>query len=393
MELSTILRTCIEQDTWIQATLSQLRSKSWEQAPKVTIKPIELKGKRYYQFSYFYANKVYHENLKPQKTLEQTEQLLGTSYRQGLLQSVSADYQILISQKGKIKILKKEASKQKLDAAHNRQKKYVIDESKGQAVPFLVELGVMTSEGKVVRKKYDKFKQINRFLEMIRDVVPYLPTGRTIQIIDFGCGKSYLTFALYHYLVELEGLDVQITGLDLKEDVIRHCNDLAQSYGYSNLQFKVGDIAKYEGRSQVDMVVSLHACDTATDAALEKAVRWEAGVILTVPCCQHELATQIDNDLLQPMLRHGIIKERFSSLATDAIRAQLLSILGYKTQMLEFIDVEHTPKNILIRAIKEKKPQLSRQQQQMKEYTELRDFLKVQPYLERALQDLLKEYK
>lgn len=386
-ELSTILRTCIEQNTWIQATLSHARVKHTEEATKVTIKPAKLKGELFYQFSSFCGTKVNHENLDPIETLERTEQLIQSSYRQALLQTVDADYQILVSKKGKITVLKKKPSKTKVDVAHNRQKKYIIEE--GQPVPFLVELGVMTKEGQIVRKKYDKYKQINRFLEMIRDVVPYLPTDRTIQIIDFGCGKSYLTFALYYYLVEQESLDIRITGLDLKSDVIRHCNQLAVDYGYQNLQFEVGDIAQYKGQVQVDMVVTLHACDTATDAALEKAVRWGAGIILSVPCCQHELATQVENKLLQPMLSHGIIKERFSSLATDSIRAQLLSIMGYKTQMLEFIDVEHTPKNILIRAIKEQKISTDRQYKLVKEYVAFRDFLQVQPYLERALQDQL----
>lgn len=235
-------------------------------------------------------------------------------------------------------------------APHNRVKQYILKE--GTAAPFLVDLGVMTKDGKIVASRYDKFRQINRFLEFIRDILPKLPKDREITILDFGCGKSYLTFAMYYYLRELEGFDVNVIGLDLKEDVIRHCSELARSYGYDKLHFYQGDIAGYEGVSSVDMVVTLHACDTATDFALAKAVEWGAQVILSVPCCQHELNRQIRNETLQPIMRYGILKERMAALITDGLRAELLESKGYDTQLLEFIDMEHTPKNILIRAVK-----------------------------------------
>ncbi|GAA0357571.1 class I SAM-dependent methyltransferase [Bacillus horti] len=387
MELINILRQHIEQNTWVQAILSQVRKKDGSLAQKVQIKPVELKGVMHYQFSYYYENKVKHENLLGEESIERVESLLQESYRQAVLQTTDNDYHILVSKKGKLKIMTKPPTKKSIDRQHNRQKTYILEE--GIAVPFLVELGVMTESGKVHNKKYDKYRQINRFLEMIRDILPHLPRNRTVQILDFGCGKSYLTFALYYYLVELEKLDVHITGLDLKEDVIRHCQQLAEQFGYENLQFKVGDIAKYDEKSAIDMMVTLHACDTATDAALEKAVRWNAGIILSVPCCQHELLTQIDNDILEPMLGHGLIKERFASLATDSIRAKLLSILRYRTQLLEFIDLEHTPKNILIRAIKEESLAKDKQKQLVREYTTFRDFIQAKPYLERALEDRL----
>jgi len=178
-----------------------------------------------------------------------------------------------------------------------------------------------------------------------------------VTILDFGCGKSYLTFAMYHYLKELKAYPVRIIGLDLKADVIAHCNELAQKYGYSGLQFLVGDIAQYEGVDAVDMVVTLHACDTATDYALDKAVKWGAKVILSVPCCQHELNQQIENELLQPVLKYGLIKERMAALLTDALRAEILESKGYQVQILEFIDMEHTPKNILIRGVKNERRQ------------------------------------
>lgn len=256
--------------------------------------------------------------------------------------------------------------------SHNRQKRYILEE--GNAVPFLVDLGVMTKEGKIVNSRYDKYRQINRFLEFIEDILPNLNQEEETTIIDFGCGKSYLTFAMYYYLKELKGYPVRIIGLDLKQDVIDRCNRLARQYGYDKLDFYHGDIASYEGVDHVDMVVTLHACDTATDYALEKAVNWGAKVILSVPCCQHELAKQISCDLQKPVMQYGLIKERMAALYTDAIRAQVLEHCGYRTQILEFIDMEHTPKNILIRAIRQGKRKDNGDQMK-----ELMGFLGVRP--------------
>ncbi len=217
-----------------------------------------------------------------------------------------------------------------------------------------MELGVQTRDGKVVKSKYDKFRQINRYLEFIRDILDKLPAHRRIRIVDFGCGKSYLTFAMYYYLHQLQGREIQVTGLDLKADVIRRCSELAEKLGYTGLEFQEGDISSFWGTDQVDMVVSLHACDKATDYALEKAVKWGAGVIMAVPCCQHELNSQMQCELLQPVLKYGVIRERMAALITDALRADLLEKSGYDTQILEFIDMEHTPKNLMIRAVKTK---------------------------------------
>ena len=224
-----------------------------------------------------------------------------------------------------------------------------------------MDLGVMTREGKIVNSRYDKFRQINRFLEFIEDILPRLAKDREITILDFGCGKSYLTFAMYYYLHELKQYDVNIIGLDLKEDVIATCSKLSKKYGYEKLHFYRGDIASYEGVQQVDMVVTLHACDTATDFALAKAVNWGASVILSVPCCQHELNGQISNEELSPVFSYGILKERMAALLTDGLRAQMLEYAGYDTQILEFIDMEHTPKNLLIRqSIQERKKKMEK---------------------------------
>jgi SAM-dependent methyltransferase len=313
---------------------------------------------------------------------------------------------ILISKKGKVTVNAKtnaeanNSAKQMVNLNHNREESYVLAE--GTPVPFLQDLGIMTGDGKIAKAKYDKYKQINRFLEFIEDILPSLDKNRELTIIDFGCGKSYLTFAMYYYLKELKGYDIQVIGLDLKKDVIEHCNQLAKRYQYDKLNFLVGDIASYNGVDKVDMVVSLHACDTATDYALFKAIRWNAEVILSVPCCQHELNNQIKNEVLNPILHYGIIKERIAALATDALRAELLEAAGYKTQILEFIDMEHTPKNLLIRGVKKanksdninndkRKPEiLELSHEKMIGYENSRKFLNVEPTL---YQLLLENYR
>ncbi|AZN40029.1 class I SAM-dependent methyltransferase [Paenibacillus albus] len=375
-----------------QATFSQLRRKDGDVPAKTIIRPIELRGELYYQFQYFIGNKVTHENVPQADAADRMIAWLEQHYRQALIKSNAADVQLLFSKKGKATVLTKpstaKAEPESLD--HNRQKQRVVQE--GEAAPFLVELGIMTKDGKVVAKKQDKFRQINRFLEMVSDVLPYLPEDREITIVDFGCGKSYLTFALYHLLAVKQQRRISVVGLDLKADVIAFCQELANKLGYDRLRFQVGDIAQYKEQSEVDMVVTLHACDTATDAALVKAVEWGASVILSVPCCQHELFRQIENEAMAPLLTHGLLKERFSALATDAIRSQLLEVLGYRTQLLEFIDPEHTPKNMLIRAVRTAGSAGSADKaRKWQEYVTFRDMLNVSPYLERALGSRLPE--
>ena len=335
------------------AVLSGQRSKEKEAPSKVRIRQIELKGSVCYQASSTVGTKVLHSNYSREEVIAYVEQSFQEGgFSQLQVQGRCKDGSVLVSKKGKVTVkVKEHQAKEPVQIlAHNRVKQYILKE--GTPVPFLVDLGVMNKEGKIHRPAYDKFKQINRFLEFIEDILPALSREREVTILDFGCGKSYLTFAMYYYLKELKKYDVHIIGLDLKEDVIRHCSELARSYGYEKLHFYQGDIAGYEGVSSVDMVVTLHACDTATDFALAKAVEWGAQVILSVPCCQHELNRQIRNDVLQPVMRYGILKERMAALITDGFRAELLESKGYETQLLEFIDMEHTPKNILIRAVK-----------------------------------------
>ena len=337
------------------AVLSGQRSKEKDAPSRVRIRPIELKGSVCYQASSTVGTKVLHSNYTKEEIISYVAANLGEGcFSQLQTQGRCVDGTVLVSKKGKMTVRKKQRSVSednvKVSLSHNRKKRYILEE--GRPVPFLVDLGVQTKEGKVITSRYDKFRQINRFLEFIEDIWSLLPKDRPVHIIDFGCGKSYLTFAMYYYLHELKGLTLEVTGLDLKKDVIVHCNELAKKYHYEGLSFLHGDIADYTGTDSADMVVTLHACDTATDYALEKALEWDAKVILSVPCCQHELNRQIRNEMLQPVMRYGILKERMAALITDGLRAELLESKGYETQLLEFIDMEHTPKNILIRAVK-----------------------------------------
>ena len=320
-------------------------------AYKIHIRPIALKGRLVFQASEYRDAKVYHHNLERLCAISKVQEWMQ-QYKQMELSAATGQLHVLVSKKGKITIKEKSGCDcvKQPDLSHNRKKKYILDPER--RVDFLVDLGVQTQEGKIVHSRYDKFRQINRFLEFIEDILPQLPKGREISILDFGCGKSYLTFAMYYYLKELKCMDVKIVGLDLKKDVIEECGRLARKYGYDKLHFCVGDIAGYEDVDQVDMVVTLHACDTATDYALDKAIRWGAKVILSVPCCQHELNRQMENEILAPVFQYGLIRERMAALFTDALRAQILESRGYDVQILEFIDMEHTPKNILIRAVK-----------------------------------------
>lgn len=335
-----------------------------ERIARSRLRPLLIKGSLVFQAEEQVGRQAFHRNMSKEETVSYITELLDGSFRQAEIVSGRGTGLILVIRKGKVTVKVKQKAHSggagdqpaRIQSAsglmsHNRQKSYILKE--GSPVPFLVDLGVMTKEGRIVNSRYDKYRQINRFLEFIEDILPNLNQEEETTIIDFGCGKSYLTFAMYHYLKVLKEYPVRIIGLDLKQDVIDHCSRLAMQYGYEGLDFYHGDIASYEGVDHVDMVVTLHACDTATDFALKKAVDWGAKVILSVPCCQHELAKQISCDIQKPVLQYGLIKERMAALYTDAIRAQVLERCGYRTQILEFIDMEHTPKNILIRGIRQ----------------------------------------
>ncbi len=352
-ERRELFRQMLDQDL-IQIILSNTTDPG--RAEKVKVRPVFIRGQLYFQETLYLGNKVFHSNLQKEDMLERLFDYTEHCFRQVQISGRAREATVLVSKKGKVSIKCRncshaESQKQKTtDLSHDRRKQYILQE--GQPVDFLIELGVQMQDGRIVRAKYDKFRQINRYLEFIRDILERLPSDRTIRIVDFGCGKSYLTFAMYYYLHQLQGRDIQVTGLDLKADVIRHCSELAEKLGYDRLDFQEGDISTFQGADRVDMVVSLHACDKATDYALEKAVKWGASVIMAVPCCQHELNRQIHCDMMMPVLKYGVIRERIAALVTDALRAGLLEKNGYDTQILEFIDMEHTPKNLMIRAVK-----------------------------------------
>ncbi len=353
----------------IQKELQQMilsNSKNPETGTKVKVRPVLLKGELYFQETLYRGTQVFHDNKSASDMVDRVMYLMEHVFRQAQVSTSVQDITVLVSKKGTVTIKSKKkagAKRGELSGAtagagrvdtglleHNRTKHYILPE--GHPVDFLIGLGVQTPDGKIAKARYDKFRQINRYLEFIEDILDQLPADRTIRIVDFGCGKSYLTFAMYHYLHTQQGRDIEVVGYDLKEDVIKKCNALAQQLGYKNLSFRQGDISDCEDKDSVDMVVSLHACDKATDYALEKAVKWGAKVIMAVPCCHHELNGQIQNDMLQPILKYGVIKERVAALFTDALRANLLEERGYNTQILEFIDMEHTPKNLMIRGVK-----------------------------------------
>ena len=354
-----------------------------EALQRVEIKPVEIKGHTLFQFEYRRGQKALHRNCDSAGAVAEIQTLLPL-FREAQFFAADTDYHATPGKSEAWTVRrrphKSDTSPTPLPLAHNRAKNYLLPE--GTPVPFLVRLGVMTREGRVVASRWDKFRQVNRFLEMVADTLPALPTGRPLRIVDFGSGKSYLTFALYHYLRVQQEREVEIVGLDLKADVIADCARIARDLGYDDLRFAVGDIGSYGGNdAHADMVVTLHACDTATDDALAKAVTWGASVILSVPCCQHELFRHIQNDALAPLLKHGLFRERLSALVTDALRAEMLERCGYAVQVLEFVDMEHTPKNLLLRATRKGSTTTP---DEPADYTAFRDFWHIAPYIETA---------
>lgn len=348
---------------------------------KMTVNRLD--GSGGWQVEKYTQKQVFHENKNRAEIQAFLLEELRQNYRQCNAWDGEREHTVRISKGGKVTWQKKKTTQApKAKSEHNRKKNYILEE--GTVIPPLVDMGIFTAEGKIVRSMYDKYRQINRFVEMIDDEIDSLPKDKTITVIDFGCGKSYLTFILYYYLAELKKLDVRIIGLDLKEDVIKNCNRAAEKYGYDRLHFELGDINGYDCPYPVDMVISLHACDTATDYALYNAVRWKAKLIFSVPCCQHELNKQMKSEKLSILNRYGIIQERTAALLTDAVRGNLLTECGYKTQLLEFVDLSHTPKNLLIRAVRTVIPKSARAEAR-REVEALKQEFGVRPKLDELL--------
>lgn len=391
-----------EQDIKLQKAISQIVSEQLYriivsrplvkgESTKVTVRPVVIRGELVFQETRYVGTKVLHENYDAEKMKEKLVRYLQKEFGQLEAECIDRKITILTNKKGTVTVREKKKADVKdmteCPFEHNRSKNHILKD--GETIDFLVALGVQTPEGRVVKSKYHKFKQINRYLEFIEDILPALQKEDTIRIVDFGCGKSYLTFALYYYLKIIQNKNIDIIGLDLKKDVIDDCNALKDKLGYQGLRFIKGDIKDYENGDKIDMVVSLHACDTATDYAIAKAVSWGAKVIMAVPCCQHELNRQIVCAPLQEILKYGVVKERISALITDAYRADCLEKMGYEAQILEFIDLEHTPKNLLIRAVRKEKKISPKKNG--KEYSgsleELEQYLHINPLLGRLLND------
>lgn len=379
MKYKEILETLTSKDEIIEIILSNKASKELEYK-KIEIKPFLKEDEINYQITYYYDKKNQHENISKGNLSIKFESLFD-NFKQAVIFSTNKDYQLLRNKKGSVKLIENKASKKKGSLLHNRQKNYILPENK--PCKFLEVLGIMNKDGRVFKEKYDKFRQINKYLEFIRDLEADLKKNKKLRIVDFGSGKAYLSFALYYYIREVLDLEVEIYGIDLKKDVVDFCNETSKKLGFKNLHFYCGDIQSFNKFENIDMIVTLHACDIATDMAIAHGINWKSKFILVVPCCQHELFKQIDNKLMSPLLRQGILKERLSSLVTDSSRGLLLEANGYEVQFIEFIDMEHTAKNIMIRAVFKNKDG----EKALEEYKEYKEFWNINPYLEKILKN------
>ena len=347
-ELKKAIKEIVEQDI-LKVVISNKKDKN-EKYNKIVILLKDSSKKKYYQIEKYTDKQVFHENIELHMLEEKILEFMEVKYKQLSAWATNINFDLKISKKSKVFLGKKKNNNSNIVIkGHNKEKNYILKE--GTIIQPLIDLGVFTKDGKVVNSQYDKYKQINRFIEIIDDEVKK-NKFEELTVLDFGCGKSYLTFVLYYYFTEIKKINVKMIGLDLKADVIKKCNDIAKKYNYKNLSFELGDINGFKYNNKVDMVITLHACDTATDYALYNDIKWNTKMIFSVPCCQHEFNSQMKPENLPILSKYGIVKERVSALMTDAVRANLLESVGYKTQLLEFIDIAHSPKNILIRASK-----------------------------------------
>jgi len=351
-KLDGLLRSCVQEGTFRKAVFSKPVVKSADLAGRVDVRPVMIKGRPTFQFTERIGTQEHHRNLSSAEAIEEMTQLAGTTFRDVRLETATDEWIARHNRRGRCTLQHSVLTSSVAEAAteHNRSRQYLIPD--GTPCPFLIATDIMSKAGRVHAKHSRKFRQINRYAEFINDIVDQLPPEGLIRVVDFGCGKSYLTFATHHLLTQVLHREVQITGLDRRPDVIKTCTDIVDELGLSGIEFRQGDIADFDPEGHVHLAISLHACDTATDDALAGAVAWQADVIFAVPCCQHELAAQLPKDRLPLFSNHGILHEKFASLATDAMRASLLAAVGYETRVMEFIDMQHTPKNVLIRGVR-----------------------------------------
>jgi|APSaa5957512622_1039677.scaffolds.fasta_scaffold29078_4 hypothetical protein len=386
-----LLKTSIfREESFLRLTLSgKIRGKD---APwiKAVVRPIELRGKLKYQITYYDQKRGVTQNYDDKDFLEKLDELLTTPFNQIHLQASTGDLHIRITKKGKTLLKKAKPSRPepRPELSHNRQKRYPLSSSAPDE--FLHEIGIMDQSGSVKPSMQDKFRQINEFLRLMDQVVTSQGLlGDMISIVDCGCGNAYLTFSGYHYLNHIQGRDAQVVGIDSRPEAIEKCIRLRDSLGWSGLEFSVSRIEEFTPSTSPDMVLSLHACNTATDEAIARGVIWQSQIILAAPCCQHELRPQIEATLFDPVLRHGVLKQRTAEILTDACRAEILHIMGYRTDVVQFIDSKHTPKNLMIRARKGLKPG---NRQAVDRYMALRDFWRIKPSIERLLNHELRPY-
>ncbi len=383
MTLTDLVERLVGDAALTGATLSRPRVPHPDAPRRITVEPVQLRVGTRWRVRRQYETGTTDENLDAPALAGLLVTAIGADYRQALLHEPDADWQVLAG-RGEPRILRKPPTRVAGPAAHDRAKRHLLPE--GEPVPYLVALGVQTADGRVRAPRRAKFRQVNRFVELVEDVVARLPEGR-LRVVDFGSGRAYLTFALHDLLTRVHRREVDVLGLDLKPNVVDECEALARRLGADGLRFELGDIADAD-LDGVDLVVSLHACDTATDVALERAVRAGARVILAVPCCQHELLGQLSNEMLRPLLRYGTLRERFAAEVTDAARARLLELAGYDVQVVEFVPLEHTPKNVLLRATRTSRPTRDRERLAV-EYRAFADELEIEPALERLLADMI----
>jgi SAM-dependent methyltransferase len=368
----------LDDETFVTATFSGQQRGQANPWDKVTVRPVEIKGGRHLQFSYFDARQNYTHNYRGAELAERLDDLLTLPFKSINLQSTAENLRVQLTKKGKAIIHRDQVTKPpQIELTHDRAKNLILPAD--QPDPFLQALGIMTQDGRIRASMRDKFWQINEFLKLVSQTDGLQDLTPPIHIVDCGCGSAYLTFAAYHYLNNILGLPTRITGVDLKQDLLNKQAQTARSLGWDGITFEFNSIIDFQPAQPPDITLALHACDTATDEALAQGIRWDSHYIFSVPCCHHHLQQQLTaQPPFEPIFRHGILRERVGDILTDSFRALILRIMGYRADVIEFIDAEHTNKNLMIRAVKTATPG---EAQFVQEYQALKSFWLVEPYL------------